>query len=104
MPRTSTCHCQDGEDLQAIEYGTNMVGGVNPKKKGTQHLNLPVFGSVKVCTPPLFPYLPPPPFSIPKEGELVSFSSSVLLVLLVFHMGTWGFSLGEAKQRNLYIC
>jgi len=23
--------------------------------------------------------------------------------LLVFHMGTWGFSLGEAKQRNLYI-
>jgi len=23
--------------------------------------------------------------------------------LLVFHMGTWGFSLGEANQRNLYI-
>jgi len=23
--------------------------------------------------------------------------------LLVSHMGTWGFSLGEAKQRNLYI-
>jgi len=22
--------------------------------------------------------------------------------LLIFHMGTWGFSLGEAKQRNLY--
>jgi len=22
--------------------------------------------------------------------------------LLIFHVGTWGFSLGEAKQRNLY--
>ncbi len=32
---------------QALEYGTQMVGGVTPGKGGTEHLGLPVFDTVR---------------------------------------------------------
>jgi succinyl-CoA synthetase alpha subunit len=32
---------------QALEYGTQMVGGVSPGKGGTTHIGLPVFNTVK---------------------------------------------------------
>merc|ERR1712158_284725 len=50
---------------QAIEYGTNMVGGVRQGKGGTEHLGLPVFNSVQEAVDNVKPdatviYVPPP--------------------------------------------
>lgn len=58
--KTGTFHCK-----QALEYGTRLVGGVNPAKAGSTHLGLPVYGSVKEAVAAEKPhasvlYVPPP--------------------------------------------
>ena len=50
---------------QAIDYGTNMVGGVTPGKGGEKHLGLPVFDTVydakfKTKASATVIYVPPP--------------------------------------------
>jgi len=58
--KTATFHIKE-----ALEFGTNMVGGVSPKKAGQTHLGLPVFGSVREAVRDVQPeatilYVPPP--------------------------------------------
>jgi len=58
--KTATFHVKE-----ALEFGTNMVGGVSPKKAGQIHLGLPVFGSVREAVRDVKPdatvlYVPPP--------------------------------------------
>ena len=58
--KTGTFHSE-----QAIAYGTNMVGGVTPKKGGSTHLGLPVFNTIAEAVEGVQPdasvvYVPPP--------------------------------------------
>ncbi|KAM0787950.1 Succinate--CoA ligase [ADP/GDP-forming] subunit alpha, mitochondrial [Microbotryomycetes sp. NB124-2] len=58
--KTATFHSKE-----ALAFGTKLVGGVSPKKAGSEHLGLPVFGSVREASDKTKPdatviYVPPP--------------------------------------------
>ncbi|KAL7315267.1 ligase of succinyl-coa [Mucor circinelloides] len=52
---------------KAVEFGSNMVGGVSPTKAGTTHRELLVFGTVQQAVdetkPDIYVIYVPPPFA-----------------------------------------
>ncbi|KAK2182900.1 hypothetical protein NP493_331g05016 [Ridgeia piscesae] len=70
---------------QALEYGTNMVGGVSPGKGGKIHLGLPVFNSVKEAKEgtgaDVTVIYVPPPFA--KDAILEAIEAEIGLIVCI---------------------
>jgi succinyl-CoA synthetase alpha subunit len=70
---------------QAIKYGTQLVGGVTPKKGGQQHLNLPVFDTVQEAKDTTFAnatmiYVPP---KFAGEAIIEAINASIELIVCI---------------------
>lgn len=62
MPHTFSHPCLQGtfHSEQSIAYGTNFIGGTNPKKAGQTHLGLPIYARVHdVSGAALVLFIPP---------------------------------------------
>ena len=72
-----------------IAYGTNVVGGVNPKRTGETHVGVPIFASTaeaaqKVGADVAVAFIPPP---MAKEAAVLAAEAGVkLLVVLTEHI------------------
>lgn len=69
----------------ALEYGTNIVGGVSPSKGGTKHLDKPVFKTVKEAVKELKPdataiFIPP---ANAGEGIFSAIESEIPLIVVI---------------------
>jgi succinyl-CoA synthetase alpha subunit len=70
---------------QALKYGTQMVGGVNPKKAGTTHLGLPVFKNCEEakkntqCNASVI-YVPPP---FAADSVLEAIKAEIELIVVI---------------------
>ena len=70
---------------QMIEYGTNIVGGVTPKKGGTTHLDRPVFNTMEKAVTTLGAntsiIFVPPPFAADAIMEAVESGIKVIVTI-----------------------
>jgi succinyl-CoA synthetase alpha subunit len=91
---------------QMIEYGTKVVGGVTPGKKGQMHLNLPVFNTVreavKATGADVSVIFVPPPFAA--DAILEAADAGIKLIVTITEGIPVSDMVSVKKQLESYDC